>query len=73
MKNSVEDKALDIAHVELARESTIDTDLDAKAGQHVGISTLPAIHEGKLDAAMEILHGERVEMTDEQVLLAFHQ
>ncbi|KAJ9113007.1 hypothetical protein QFC22_006103 [Naganishia vaughanmartiniae] len=67
MKETTEDKALnDVAHVELARETTSDTDVDNKAGKNVAVSTLPAIYEGKLDAAMEILHGERVEMTDEQ-------
>jgi hypothetical protein len=71
MSVSKEEKDLDIGHVELARETSSVTDLAGKPAGHGGVAdlaTLPVIHEGsKGDAAMEILHGERVEMTDEQV------
>jgi hypothetical protein len=52
-------------HVELARETSATTDI-GKAGPGA-LSTLARLRQGKADAAMEILQGERVEMTDEQV------
>jgi hypothetical protein len=71
MTVSKEEKDVDIGHVELARETSSVTDLSGKPAGQGGVAdlaTLPVIHEGsKGDAAMEILHGERVEMTDEQV------
>lgn len=67
MNYSQDDKALDVDHVELARKTSSGTDLAPKADVLGGVTTLSAVTKGKVDAAMEILHGERVEMTDEQV------
>ncbi|KAJ9099725.1 hypothetical protein QFC20_005603 [Naganishia adeliensis] len=58
------EKALDIEHVELGRETSATTDI-IKAGPGA-LPTLARLRQGKADAALEILHGERVEMTDEQ-------
>jgi hypothetical protein len=52
-------------HVELARETSATTDI-GKAGPGA-LPTLARLRQGKADAAMEVLQGERVDMTDEQV------
>lgn len=62
------EKPLAVEHVELDREQSATTDI-AKAGPGA-LPTLARLRQGKADAAMEILQGERVEMTDEQVCCA---
>jgi hypothetical protein len=56
-----EEKPNTTHHVELARQPTSDSFPVKKE------VSLPRTLHGKPDAAQEILQGERVEMTDEQV------